>query len=146
MTKGTTAIVEEDYFSSLCGLFNESQFHVSSHRKNIQSLRKLHAKAAKSGLDAEVKFLQSFCHCLHVILGMKKADDMASKLMRFLVGFIVKSADAVAKEPATGEFVDRFIEGLMRHVLDHLDAKEKLVRTRLCQVMVACLNSIQELT
>ncbi len=148
MTKrgAIAAAVEEDYFGSICGLFNESQFHVSSHRKNIQSLRKLHAKAAQSGHEAEVKFLQSFCHCLHVILAMKKADDVSSKLMRFLVGFVVRSADAVAKEPATAEFVDRFIEGLMRHVLDYLDAKEKLVRARLCQIMVACLNSIQELT
>jgi condensin complex subunit 3 len=145
MTK-RTVIAEDDLFSSICSLFNESQFHVSSHRKNVQSLRKLHAKAAETGHEAEVKFLQTFCHCLHVILGMKKADEVSSKLMRFLVGFVVRSADAITKEPSTGEFVDRFIEGLMRHVLDHLDAKEKLVRTRLCQIMVACLNSVQELT
>lgn len=66
--------------------------------------------------------------------------------MRFLVGFIVRSAEGVNTAPQTSAFVERFVEGLMSHVLEHLDSKEKLVRSRLCQVMVACLNSVQELT
>lgn len=66
--------------------------------------------------------------------------------MRFLVGFIVRSAEGITSAPQTASFVERFVEGLMSHVLEHLDSKEKLVRSRLCQVMVACLNSVQELT
>lgn len=66
---------EDDLFISVCTLFNESQFHVSSHRKNIQSLRKIHAKSSGNSLY-ETQFLQAFCHCLHTILSMKKADDV----------------------------------------------------------------------
>ena len=36
---------DDELFISVCTLFNESQFHVSS-TKNIQSLRKIHAKTA----------------------------------------------------------------------------------------------------
>ena len=66
--------------------------------------------------------------------------------MRFIVGFLVRYAEGLNSAPQPALFVERFIEGLMSHVLEHLDSKEKLVRSRLCQVMVACLNSIQELT
>ena len=73
--KMNTATAEDDLFISVCTLFNESQFHVSSHRKNIQSLRKIHAKYSGNSQN-ETQFLQSFCHCLHTILSMKKADDV----------------------------------------------------------------------
>lgn len=66
---------DDELFISVCTLFNESQFHVSSHRKNIQSLRKIHAKTAGNSQN-ETQFLQAFCHCLHTILSMKKADDV----------------------------------------------------------------------
>lgn len=66
--------------------------------------------------------------------------------MRFLVGFIVRSAEGTSTDSQAAAFVERFVEGLMSHVLEHLDSKEKLVRSRLCQVMVACLNGVQELT
>ena len=143
---GAAVAVEENFFGSICTLFNESQFHVSAQRKNIPALRKLHAKAASIGTEGETQFLQAICHCLHVILAIKKADEVSGKLLRFLVGFIVRSADGTTQQPETAEFVGRFVESLMTHVLDHLDSKEKLVRSRLCQVMVACMNSIQELT
>lgn len=135
---------EDECFVAVCAIFNDSQFHVSSHRKNIQALRKLHAKAATTS-TGETRFLVAFCHCLHVLLGMKRGDDVSNKLIRFLVGFIVRSADGIAAAPNTGGFVERFVERLMAHALEHVDSKEKLVRARLCQVMVACLNSIQEL-
>jgi condensin complex subunit 3 len=138
---------EDEVFTSVCNLFGESQFHVSSHRKNIQALRKLHSKiATAAGLEGESVFLQAFCHCLHVLLNLKKNDETSSRLIRFLVGFIVRSAEAVANSTAPSNgVVERFIESLMSHVLDNIDSKEKLVRSRLCQVMVACLNSVQEL-
>lgn len=66
---------EDEMFVSVCTLFNESQFHVSAHRKNIQSLRKIHCKAAGNSQN-ETQFLQAFCHCLHTILSMKKPDEV----------------------------------------------------------------------
>ena len=140
----SAAVAGEELFESVCSLFGEAQFHVSCHRKNILSLRKLHAKSAESGIDGESLFLQAFSHCLHAVLSLKKNDDTTSRLLRFLVGFIVRSSEQAAAKPNNG-YVERFVEGLMRHVLEHIDSKEKLVRARLCQVMVACLNSIQEL-
>lgn len=66
---------DSEVFASVCTLFNESQFHVSSHRKNIQSLRKIHAKMAGNSQN-ETQFLQAFCHCLHTILSVKKPDEV----------------------------------------------------------------------
>lgn len=39
----------------------------------------------------------------------------------------------------------RFIENLMLYALEGVDAKEKSVRARLCQLLVACVNSVDEL-
>jgi hypothetical protein len=75
---------EDEQFLSICSLFNESQFHVSAHRKNIQSLRKIHAKASGTSQN-ETKFLQAFCHCLHTILSFKKADDVCFKVFVVLI-------------------------------------------------------------
>ena len=69
---------DEEIFISTCTLFNESQFHVSAHRKNIQSLRKIHSKSSGNSQN-ETKFLQAFCHCLHTILGMKKPDEVCRR-------------------------------------------------------------------
>lgn len=66
---------DEELFISVCTLFNESQFHVSAHRKNIQTLRKIHGKASGNS-QTETQFLQAFCHCMHTILTIKKADDV----------------------------------------------------------------------
>lgn len=78
---------EDELFVSVCTLFNESQFHVSAHRKNIQSLRKIHAKTSGNSQN-ETKFLQAFCHCLHTILSMKKPDEVKSANKKYYESYL----------------------------------------------------------
>jgi condensin complex subunit 3 len=87
----------------------------------------------------EEHFFLSFVHCVMVILGLKKTDEVGTRMIRFLAGFIVYLAEP-ADDPAT-----RFIENFMLFCLEHLDAKDKIVRMRLSQFLVACLNAIDEL-
>ena len=42
--------------------------------------------------------------------------------------------------------IERFIENLMLYLLENLDAKDRNVRLRLCQVLVACVNGVDELS
>jgi condensin complex subunit 3 len=50
------------------------------------------------------------------------------------------------KGPKEADGVDKFIDNLMLYLLEHVDSKDKLVRTRICQLMVACVNGIDELS
>lgn len=75
---------ESEIFHSVCGIFKESQFHVSAHRKNIQSLRKIHAKSSGDSVT-ETNFLQAFCNCLHTVLSIKKADDVINRKQNALI-------------------------------------------------------------
>lgn len=50
------------------------------------------------------------------------------------------------KGPREAEGVAKFIDNLMMYLLGYVDSKDKLVRTRICQLMVACINGIDELS
>jgi condensin complex subunit 3 len=39
-----------------------------------------------------------------------------------------------------------FLENLLQYLLDKVDCKDKTVRVRLCQLTVACINSLDELS
>ncbi len=135
--------MSSEIFYNVCNLFSESQHHSSSHRKNIQSLIKIYKKIKSSeNLNEENIFLQSFCHCLHVLLSLKRGEhEVAGRILRFAVGFIVKNGNGNGDD-----CFERFVEGLMRHLLENVDSKDKLIRARICQLMVACLSSVQELS
>ncbi len=55
------------------------------------------------------------------------------------------SLDEVVKQEGTS-VTSRFIENLMLYALEGINAKERTVRCRLCQLIVACVNSIDELS
>jgi condensin complex subunit 3 len=154
---------------ALFHLFSESQYHISSHRKNVHALLNLQrtwckveseAAAAAKGFDSveeamahqEEEFFLAFVAALGVVLGAKRMDESVGRLMRFVVGFIVFSAEktddaaAVVGGESSGTVASRFIENLMLFALEGVDVKEKLVRARLCQVIVACVNSVDELS
>ncbi|PJF19834.1 Nuclear condensin complex subunit 3 domain-containing protein [Paramicrosporidium saccamoebae] len=67
--------------------------------------------------------------------------------MRFLVGFLVFSAekDEVAVLGGTSP-TTRLIENVMLYALEGVDTKERMVRVRLTQVLVACVNAMDELS
>lgn len=142
-TEALRSHIPKTLYSSICSLFTDSQHHNTTHRKNIQALKRLHFDSARNG--TEEHFFCAFLHCLHVLLSLKKGEDAAPRLLRFAVGFIVVLS--AEKQPSPiDEGVSRFIENLMLYLLEHVDSKDKLVRTRICQLMVACVNGVDELS
>lgn len=142
-TEALRSHIPKNLFNSVCTLFNDSQHHNTTHRKNIQSLKKLHVESIRTG--TEEHFFCAFLHCLHVLLSLKKGEDAAPRLLRFAVGFIVVLT-ANKQQLTADEGVTRFVENLMMYLLEHVDAKDKTVRARLCQLMVACVNGVDELS
>lgn len=123
---------------TVCRLFTESQHNSSSHRQNVHSLRKLLTQCSNDS-SMEEQFFVSFVHCVMVILGLKKSDEVGTRMIRFVAGFVVYLAEH-GDDTAT-----RLIENLILFCLEHVDAKDKVVRMRLAQLLVACLNAVDEL-
>lgn len=140
---------EDELRQAVFALFAESQHHISSHRKNVHALRNLHLDVCGAGGDAgrEELFFMTFLQCLNTILGVRRNEEAVGRMMRFVVGFVVLSAEKDEAAAAGGSSVTaRFIENLMLYALEGIDAREKTVRARLCQVIVACVNSVDELS
>lgn len=139
-TEAIVAAIPPQLFSAVCTAFADSQHHNASHRKNVHTLIRLHCECSKEGGDGERVFFLSFLHCLHHILNIRKCEELSNKLMRFLIGFIVRlSGEKTAA-------ASRFIENALLYALDNLDAKDKAVRVRLCQIVVAGVNGVEEVS
>lgn len=154
-------MTDQDMRQSVTDLFCDSQHHVSSHRKNVHQLRQVHLEwCREGGAEREEAFFLVFLQCLNLVLAVKKNEEVVGRMMRFIVGFVVLSADKGTKDwfsllfnTLTDEegkngattVTSRFIENLMLYALEGVDAKEKSVRARLCQLLVACVNSVDEL-
>lgn len=148
---------------SICSLFTDSQYNFSSHRKNIRSLVKLFNNSCDK-IEKLQDFYLASIHCLNVILSLKRHEDLVNRMMKFLVGFIVSLANSNTIENDDNnnaqnhnhnlnkiEFNNKpiitdFIENIMKWSLDYIDVKARNVRARLGQLLVACVNSLDEIS
>lgn len=130
----------DEIHAAICSLFGESQHSSASHRKNVHAFRRLLQQCAGDAAREE-QLLVSVVHCLTAALAVKRGDEVANRLVRFLAGSVVFIADK-----CDGGAEERFIENLMLFCLEHVDAKDRVVRARLAQLMVACLNAVDELS
>ena len=72
---------------------------------------------------------------------------MVTRCVRFLVGFIVLSTERDEARVLGGSSpTSRLVENLLLYALEGIDSKERWVRVRLGQLMVACVNSVDELS
>jgi condensin complex subunit 3 len=62
-------------------------------------------------------------------------------------GIVVKDADEEEEVEETEESLaaGRFVEMFLRHLLKGIDAKEKFVRLRVCQLIALAMNSMGEI-
>lgn len=126
--------------SQVCSTFSDSQHHSSSHRKNVHTLIKLQQQCASQGEEGERHFFLSFLHCLHHVLSVRKNEDLSNKMMRFVCGFLVRLCQQHSNEPSAM----RFVENALLYALDNIDAKDKYVRSRLAQIVVAGVSAVEE--
>ncbi len=85
-------IMQHEMKETMFTLFTESQHHISSHRKNVHALRHLHLEFC-SDEQKEEQFFLAFLQCLNIILSVRRNEDVVTKMMRFIIGFVVLSAE-----------------------------------------------------
>ncbi|KAG5520001.1 hypothetical protein PMAC_001077 [Pneumocystis sp. 'macacae'] len=117
--------------------FQDAQASAAAHRKLANSLRRIHAHHAADGRAAEDRFAAEFVWCIAKTLSVR--DDAADRVLRFCAHYmhlIHSAAEAFAVPLALRVLGD---------VLPGLDARDRCVRLRACQVVTATLNSIDEI-
>lgn len=119
--------------------FNDSQVTAASHRKNSLNLQKVQ-QLHQGESQWEEHFFHEFVRHLNNVLSIKRNDDLYNRLMKFITAFISLPAE---KDDGRHE---RFVENVCRYLFNGVDAKDKHVRTRCCQLISICLSNLNEIS
>ncbi|KAI8324774.1 hypothetical protein GQ54DRAFT_295938 [Martensiomyces pterosporus] len=151
-------------------IFDAAQRSGTGHRKHAVSLHKLQTQCLefdREGLTGEDAFNKEFIRNLNKVLGVKKREPSVDKIIKLVATFVQvsyeKDMQALAKaKEGSGDADDvfaesseegqdtassRFVELLIRYLLQGFQAKEKNARLRCCQIVamsVTCLGEIDE--
>ncbi|KAK9362708.1 nuclear condensing complex subunit [Lipomyces starkeyi] len=142
-------------------IFQDAQRSLTSHRKLCIKLRIVQQQASARGYEDE--FNKTFTSLLNRILPIKKSEPAAEKIVKFCSHFVEyinsqgsggqandldSDADMmdVDDEVESASTTDsRFVEFLLQHLLKGIDAKSKVVRYRVCQLLASIVQSVGEI-
>ncbi|KAJ2241364.1 chromosome condensation complex Condensin, subunit G, partial [Coemansia sp. RSA 454] len=151
------------------GIFDAAQRSGTGHRKHAVALYNLQTQchdADSEGLTGEDAFNKEFIRNLNKILGIKKREASAEKVVKLVATFVQvsyeKDVQMLAQSKArTGADADdvfeddeeldvdtassRFVELLIKYLLQGFQAKEKLTRLRCCQIVAMSVTSLGEI-
>ncbi|KAJ2617772.1 chromosome condensation complex Condensin, subunit G [Coemansia sp. RSA 1365] len=160
------------------GIFDTAQRSGTGYRKHAVALYKLQLQCHDSdteGLTGEDAFNKEFIRNLNKILGIKKREPSAEKVVKLVATFVQvsyeKDMQALAKNikarhDSAGVDVDdvfsdqqagkgeeaevdtpssRFVELLIKYLLQGFQAKEKHTRLRCCQIVAMSVTSLGEI-
>ncbi|KAJ2141367.1 chromosome condensation complex Condensin, subunit G [Coemansia sp. RSA 678] len=151
------------------GIFDAAQRSGTGHRKHAVTLYNLQTQchdADNEGLTGEDAFNKEFIRNLNKILGIKKREASAEKVVKLVATFVQvsyeKDVQMLAQSKArTGADADdvfeddeeldvdtassRFVELLIKYLLQGFQAKEKLTRLRCCQIVAMSVTSLGEI-
>ncbi|BFZ59916.1 chromosome condensation complex Condensin, subunit G [Saitoella coloradoensis] len=151
------SLIESDPVTSLkptlASIFNDAQRTTATHRKLVNATRSLQdACVEREGEDGEEAFTTEFLKCLNKVLPVKKSEPTADRVVKFCVAFIqhiqetgVENQDEDVMDMSEADIETtgmRFADAVMRHLLRGLEAKDKVVRLRCCQVITLAINSL----
>ncbi|KIO22870.1 hypothetical protein M407DRAFT_15642 [Tulasnella calospora MUT 4182] len=144
-------------------IFQQAQFSLANHRKNVVSLHKVHEQAAQitqslgkgKGLQltGEAAFNKAFISMVNRILPIKKGVSQADKSIKFVAAFVRYTSEKAAAEEKekNGETdedettASRFVALLVKHLLRGFQAKDKNVRLRVLQCIAEMISSVGEM-
>ncbi|KAJ1666368.1 chromosome condensation complex Condensin, subunit G [Coemansia sp. RSA 1813] len=162
------------------GVFDAAQRSIVGHRKHAVTLHKLQLQCHEhdsKGLTGEDAFNKEFIRNLNKVLGIKKREPSADKIVKLVATFVQvgheidvqvlskkekeknpnRDEDDVFGEDAsmridggdsdenTDTVSSRFVELLIRYLLQGFQAKEKLTRLRCCQIVAMSVTSLGEI-
>ncbi|KAJ2521201.1 chromosome condensation complex Condensin, subunit G [Coemansia sp. RSA 1939] len=165
--------------SVIPGIFDAAQKNIVGHRKHAVALHKLQTQCYDhdiDGLTGEDAFNKEFIRNLNKVLGIKKREPSADKIVKLVATFVqvghemdiqelskskekgknsdkdeddVFGADTSTAATDGNENVDtvssRFVELLIRYLLQGFYAKEKMTRLRCCQIVAMSVTSLGEI-
>ncbi|CAN6674321.1 condensin complex subunit 3 [Trichomonascus vanleenenianus] len=126
--------------------FQNAQKSVASHRKLVVSLKSVQDKASNAGI--EEFFNRIFVKMVNRVLGIKKNEGCAERIVKFCESFVthISSSQEGQQEADDDSVATRFVEYFIRHLLRGIEAKDKVVRFRVCQLIAVTVNHLGEIT
>ncbi|KAK9241367.1 nuclear condensing complex subunit [Lipomyces kononenkoae] len=137
-------------------IFQDAQRSITSHRKLCIKLRAMQQQATSQGYEEE--FNRKFASLLNRVLPIKKSEPAAEKIVKFCTQFVeynnsqardpdsdVEMMDMDDEVEPTGTTDSRFVEFVLKHLLKGIDAKSKIVRYRVCQLLASIVQSVGEI-
>ncbi|KAJ2860775.1 chromosome condensation complex Condensin, subunit G [Coemansia aciculifera] len=154
--------------SVIPSIFDAAQRSATGHRKHAVALHTLQTQCHDvdaEGLIGEDAFNKEFIRNLNKVLGIKKREPSADKVVKLVATFVQVSheLDMQALARAKAKLVDtddvfsaepemdvdtvssRFVELLIKYLLQGFQAKEKLTRMRCCQIVAMSVTSLGEI-
>ncbi|KAJ2685896.1 chromosome condensation complex Condensin, subunit G [Coemansia spiralis] len=144
-------------------IFDAAQRSATGHRKHAVALHTLQTQCHDvdaEELTGEDAFNKEFIRNLNKVLGIKKREPSADKVVKLVATFVQVSHEldmqAVAKAKQADDDVfsadtdvdtvsSRFVELLIKYLLQGFQAKEKLTRMRCCQIVAMSVTSLGEI-
>ncbi|KAK0554460.1 chromosome condensation complex Condensin, subunit G [Tilletia horrida] len=143
--------------AAIASHFNDAQHSLASHRKQIASLAKVHAKiAVTEEMAGERAFSAGFLACLDTVLDSRSGLTNADRILKFAASYAAYVQNQQQKHTDGDDSMDpddeeesnlavRFISALIRHLLKGLVAHAKLVRLRSIQTIVLLIETLSSL-
>ncbi|KAK9474697.1 ARM repeat-containing protein [Dipodascopsis tothii] len=135
-------------------IFQDAQRSTISHPKLAITLADLQQRCADQ--EQEDEFAELVTRLINRVLGVKKSEAGADRIVKFCNQFVAQIQKDAAPDAdgdmamdyddeAEATLASRFVEHLFRHVLRGVNAKDKTVRYRSCQVLALLVSSPGEI-
>ncbi|KAK9324433.1 nuclear condensing complex subunit [Lipomyces orientalis] len=147
--------------AATASIFQDAQRSLTSHRKLCIRLWTVQQQASDRGYEDE--FNRKFASLLNRVLPIKKSEPAAEKIVKFCSQFVeyinlqagagnvhnndsdVDMMDMDDEEDTESTVCSRFVEYLLQHLLRGVDAKSKVVRYRVCQLLASIVQTVGEI-
>lgn len=137
--------------TALGQVFQEAQRGLAGHRKHVVVLKAIQQRAFELGFEDQ--FNLSFCHLINKVLVIKKSQIVGDRIVKLCASFFgainSKDTDENAMKDDDEEEEDtltsRFCTYVVRHLIRGIEAKDKNIRYRVCQLLAVLINNLGEI-
>ncbi|KAE9974513.1 hypothetical protein BLS_010036 [Venturia inaequalis] len=150
---------------AICSIFSDAQRGAATQRKSVVTLRKVQeaccyesAKPRKNALDQdydESEFNEEVGRCALRLLGIRKAEPVGDRLIKFMMLFLKHSsekdnalfqtADADTTEGVPETPTSRLASHILSMALQVMVAKDKTIRYRATQLIAQIVNTLDSI-
>ena len=163
-------------YHEIAQIFNECQLTATNHRRNCIALKKLQTRPynetpANSNRPKrssklsnvsyneddedrntknrhwESAFFVEFFQIVAKVLDIRKNDEVALRLVKFINAFCAfsNSAEMSCTNAEEKGIHSRFMDNFIQCMLKGVEAKDKNVRYRICLLLAGCINAVDEM-